>query len=161
MTITNDNKYYRIINKLKIVSEKGLLSHHHASGIIYKGKLISSGVNVIEAGKSQHAELSAIDRFVKNYGMSLFSSKGVVKNTKLLPKNLSKLVIIVIRYHGQKLVLSKPCKHCINLLKKLGIKKIYYSNEKGQIVYDKLSSITTNHTSILQKNIKMLVKKNT
>lgn len=153
MTIINDAKYYRIINQLKIHTNKSSLSHRHAAGIVYKNKLISKGVNAIQAGRSEHAELSAISKFIKRYGTTL-------KESVILPKNvtrsLNKITVIVIRYHNEKLVLSKPCKHCINLMKKIGIKKIYYSNEKGQVIYDKINSITTNHVSILRKNIKKI-----
>ena len=45
-----------------------------------------------------------------------------------------------------RLGMSKPCKHCIRLLKDVGIKRVYYSDE-GSFVCEKISEIQTTHVS--------------
>jgi hypothetical protein len=60
--------------------------------------------------------------------------------------------IVVIRYAGEKIINSKPCIHCISYMKKLGIKKIYYSND-GNIIYDKINKISTTHISLYHRTI--------
>jgi hypothetical protein len=47
---------------------------------------------------------------------------------------------------GFRLANSKPCQHCINKLKSLGIKKIAYSVTDG-VVVEKVSEITNRPSS--------------
>ncbi len=48
------------------------------------------------------------------------------------------------------LVNSKPCNTCIYYMQLYGIKTVYYSNEDGAIVKEKLTKITADHLSISQ-----------
>ena len=48
------------------------------------------------------------------------------------------------------LVNSKPCNSCIYYMQLYGIKSVYYSNEDGLIVKEKLTDITPDHLSISQ-----------
>ncbi len=48
------------------------------------------------------------------------------------------------------LVNSKPCNTCIYYMQLYGIKSVYYSNEDGVIVKEKLNDITADHLSISQ-----------
>ena len=48
------------------------------------------------------------------------------------------------------LVNSKPCNSCIYYMQLYGIKSVYYSNEDGVIVKEKLTDITPDHLSISQ-----------
>ena len=41
---------------------------------------------------------------------------------------------------------SKPCRHCLDFLKKCGIKKVYYSYE-GNLKMEKVSEMETTHIS--------------
>lgn len=62
---------------------------------------------------------------------------------------LKKLNMVVIRVNNSnQLTNSKPCCNCIYYLRLYGIKNIYYSNENGEIIKEKISEIETNHTSI-------------
>jgi hypothetical protein len=48
------------------------------------------------------------------------------------------------------LVNSKPCNTCIYYMQLYGIKSVYYSNEDGIIIKEKISNITPDHLSISQ-----------
>ena len=48
------------------------------------------------------------------------------------------------------LVNSKPCNTCIYYMQLYGIKSVYYSNEEGEIVKEKIIDITADHLSISQ-----------
>jgi deoxycytidylate deaminase len=48
------------------------------------------------------------------------------------------------------LVNSKPCNTCIYYMQLYGIKSVYYSNEDGEIVKEKINNITADHMSISQ-----------
>ncbi len=62
---------------------------------------------------------------------------------------MSSVVICVIRINNmnEQVSMSKPCKNCIMRMQYLGIKKIYYSDEKGQITCNKLKDMNTNYVS--------------
>ena len=62
-----------------------------------------------------------------------------------------KLEMFVIRVNQMgDLVNSKPCNTCIYYMQLYGIKSVYYSNEEGVIVKEKLNDITADHLSISQ-----------
>ena len=62
-----------------------------------------------------------------------------------------KLEMFVIRVNQMgNLVNSKPCNSCIYYMQLYGIKSVYYSNEDGVIVKEKLTDITPDHLSISQ-----------
>ena len=64
-------------------------------------------------------------------------------------KRMDKYSIIVVRIKRDtgEFVNSKPCKHCIERIKQHGIRKVYYSDENGNIVMEKTSSITNGQSS--------------
>ena len=61
---------------------------------------------------------------------------------------MSKLKLIVVRWNGTRFTMSKPCKHCIEFIKTTGIKKIYYSDDSGNLVYEHIRDIESNHISM-------------
>ncbi len=106
--------------------------HFRLGAVICKGgRILASGHNKInchtkdsEFEWSKHAEVDAIYKFINKH-----KDKCIVKNTTLYVVRLSKL--------GE-LKNSFPCNKCMSLIKKVGIKKIYYSNEKGEIGVHKI-----------------------
>ena len=62
-----------------------------------------------------------------------------------------KLEMFVIRVNQMgDLVNSKPCNTCIYYMQLYGIKSVYYSNEDGEIIKEKINNITADHMSISQ-----------
>ena len=45
---------------------------------------------------------------------------------------------------------SKPCNSCIYYMQLYGIKSVYYSNDNGEIIKEKISDIEASHQSISQ-----------
>jgi deoxycytidylate deaminase len=80
---------------------------------------------------------------------------NIMKNVpSSIKRLLSKTYIVVIRLGGDthsNFVNSKPCMHCINYMKNLGIKKIYYSNQLGEIIHEKVSAMSSNHISMIRR----------
>jgi deoxycytidylate deaminase len=63
--------------------------------------------------------------------------------------NLCKFSLLVIRVNNNnKLMESKPCSNCINYIKSLGIKKIYYSTSDSNIKYNKINNLHSEHISV-------------
>jgi hypothetical protein len=69
---------------------------------------------------------------------------------------LSKINIIVIRKSGNNdrlLASSKPCKHCLDNLKKYGIKNVCYSTKNGNIIQRRVNRLNTSHITSARKHL--------
>jgi hypothetical protein len=76
---------------------------------------------------------------------------GKQKYKKLL-KKLSQYSIIVLRVGlTGELLNSKPCMDCLKVLKMIGIKKVYYSDENGNIIVEKIKNMESNHVCRFSK----------
>ena len=42
---------------------------------------------------------------------------------------------------------SRPCVHCAENLRRAGIRRVYYSNDTGEIVWENVKEFTTVHMS--------------
>lgn len=67
---------------------------------------------------------------------------------------MKKYVLHVGRFSNQDgtFTESKPCRHCLDLLKKVGIRKIVYTTETG-CVKAKVSSLTSEHRSMAYRQL--------
>jgi hypothetical protein len=58
------------------------------------------------------------------------------------------LEILVIRVDKDGLLKnSRPCNHCVESLKMFGIRNIYYSNDHGQIIKERVITLEQTHVS--------------
>ena len=130
------------------------LNSKHGCVITKNGKIIVSGYNHGKRTKimnvmrsSIHAEMDAAYKLIKilkrKYG------ENYINHTH-------KYTLWVVRSPNFKhehvtCVDSKPCFYCVNDLKKFGFNKIAYSNENGEIEYDKLQEMDVSHKSSSQK----------
>lgn len=133
--------YHHLIELLRKISKKSPMRTKH-SCIIFKGKkILTFGFNHERScydGKifpSVHAEMHALIKM------------------KRLRKN-KKYNMIVVRFHDGKLWNSKPCKYCLNEIKKYNISKVYYSME-DDLICEKVDDIVTEHVSVGFKNYHM------
>lgn len=77
---------------------------------------------------------------------------GAQKKLDQIRKLFSHTSIIVIRSDGDKLKMSKPCVQCLETIKKVGIKKIYYSTGQGdEIVMEYVKNIKSDKISQMTK----------
>lgn len=136
------------IETLIKVAQESNISYKHSAGLIYNDKIHSIGVNKfipfkkykdIQLYRTIHAELSIFEK---------------------IPKRIAKgMDIIVIRINkGSQLKNSRPCKDCINELQRIGIRKVYYSNDDGNIVYEFVENMIKTHTSAGMKFSKELIR---
>lgn len=92
--------------------------------IFDKKKIISIGINA----KRHHHKLAP--KFLKWEG-SIHAEQAAILNAKCDLKGTS---ILVIRINKQgELRLAKPCHHCSDYLAYVGIRRIYYSTNIGEI----------------------------
>ncbi len=95
--------------------------YHHFSFIIWQGKILTWATNKKEStdklihgytkGNKTHAEYEAVKK-IRNH------------------RDLSNIAVVNVRLNKQgDFRLSKPCRKCVDYLKGLGIKTVYYSTE--------------------------------
>lgn len=80
---------------------------------------------------ARHAEENALDKYESSIG---------VRGRKAVAKR--KLVMYCIRINrAGDLAESKPCSHCVEVMKEYGIRKVVYSTKGGTLVTELLSTI--------------------
>lgn len=124
------------------------VSHKHASALLHKDIILSYGHNKLTNSLgtfSIHAEIDAITA-------GLYSLKK--KNNKF-----KSVDIIVIRLNKKgHFTNSRPCSFCIQKLQELKIRKVYYSNQYGNIICEFIESMEKTHISMGDKNLNKLLK---
>lgn len=139
-------EFKELISELKKNAYKSTINHKHSAALITsKQYILSIGFNHFITNdihgnlKTVHAEINAICK---------------------LPKKLVKgNDILVIRVNKNNLKNSRPCNSCIDKLIKMGINKVYYSNEYGDIIYEYVNNMKKLHEcSSNRYKIKVKVK---
>jgi hypothetical protein len=75
-------------------------------------------------------------------------ASGVFYEKKTVKKIPRKINIMVIRYNSNgELMGSKPCRDCIELLKVMGISRVYYSTDEHKIACIRLMDLHSDHVS--------------
>lgn len=74
-----------------------------------------------------------------------------IKNIKKIRRIFSRFTVIVVRYSNGKLVNSRPCLHCANIMKIVGVKQVIYSDTNGDMVTEKMTQFKTEHLSRLNR----------
>lgn len=100
--------------------------------VVFKGtRILASGHNGIRS--------SRIHPLHKYYNNSLHAEQNCILNVKDW-STLKGCSILVIRISKTRKILSlaKPCSMCMDLLRYVGIKTVFYSTSDGKIVSEKL-----------------------
>ena len=105
------------MNHLEIAIKNGKKSKHpkmfHVAIVIKGGKILSIAAN----SERKHAEDNAIRRMKKPW----------------------KCKIISLRVNKQNdLRMARPCDRCMKLIAKSGISTVFYSNQEGEIIKEKI-----------------------
>lgn len=117
---------HRWIKKAIIEARKSTYHHRIGCVIFNKGQFISSGYNVAERSiKSHHPSF-------RHWETSIHAEVAAIIKAR---KTLTNASILVIRINSNEdLMMAKPCKHCQTYINFVGIKKVFYSTNKGEIV---------------------------
>lgn len=148
-------------------SKKSDMSHKHAA-MIYKGnqKILSYGYNHTRGcifGKpiyGLHAEVDAILQLLKNVSLYQYVTLnyGCCFTLSLPPKEKKKLrglTMIVIRNNMEN---SKPCKHCLEFIKSVGIRKIIYS-DGGNYEWMRMEDVRYMETDWISHGDQIMIRK--
>ena len=69
-----------------------------------------------------------------------------MKNYQKGPQKKIDIYVVRIGNNGN-LMNSRPCANCTQEFKKYNIRRIYYSNERGEIVYERAEDMVSTHIS--------------
>jgi cytidine deaminase len=117
------------IEYLKKIAIKSLVNSKHAAAIIKNNKLYYTTNNKFTTTvRTIHAEINIFYNIPK---MSI--------------KNIDIIVIRISKSY--ELRNSRPCNDCIDKLRKMGIRKVYYSNDEGEIINEYLQDMKKIHIS--------------
>jgi len=113
-----------IIQRAILEAQKSTFKPRHGC-IIFKGsRIISTGYNEIRY-------CSRLNKKDTRWESSLHAECKTILYTEQDIKRCSILVVRLNNYN--QLMYSKPCPLCMNLIKKVGIKNVYYSTSLGTI----------------------------
>ena len=117
-------------------AENSDVNQRHSAAIIKGDKILNIGFNkycTLAKKNTIHAEMDV-----------LFSLKKKCKNQI---KGVDIIIIRISNFNSDTLKNSRPCNHCIEYLQKYSIRKVYYSNEYGNIVCERLENMEKKHIS--------------
>jgi len=128
------------IKLLRKLADHSALPNKHSACLIKRDKIFSFGYNkYIKKDK------------INNQDIKFTIHAEIDAMCKLDNKLVKGLDILIIRIGNcsktSKLRNSRPCNSCINKLLQRGIRKVYYSNESGEIVYEFTENMPKIHTS--------------
>jgi tRNA(Arg) A34 adenosine deaminase TadA len=93
------------------------------------------------------------DKYESGYSYNDIDHKSKNKNNKFGSKRKNKqqnifrnVDVYVVRVKNNTTSMSKPCAHCVNSLKMLGIRRVYYSTgdyRKGEWICEKVIDVKT------------------
>ena len=105
------------------------------------GALLVRGNIILESGYNNHNQHAEIDVITKYIFRVLQGREKKASNLKKLHRELSRSDLIVVRL---KMNNSKPCKNCLEFIKKCGIRRIYYSDNQT-LKMERSYKMETNH----------------
>jgi len=113
--------YPSLYSRAIIVAKKSDMEHRHACLIVKKREIIAEGFNkksdMFEQIYSIHAEMDAISKLASR-------SKGYTNDCDMYVYRIGTDLC------SNPTKLSKPCKRCEDAIRKVGIKRVYYSIEE-------------------------------
>jgi deoxycytidylate deaminase len=147
------DKFHNIIHILKKNASNSEISYKHAAAIINGTELCAVNVNKYIGS---HLVYNIYGKDIV-YHKTIHAEINVIGNSPGPKKNLKGLDIIVIRTNSHGVLCnSRPCNNCINKMNKIGIRKVYYSTQDGNIVYEFVKEMQLTHKSHGQKLLESL-----
>ena len=101
----------------------------HGAVLVKKGKIIQSGRN----------QYCGMER-IRHFNSRIWSIHAEMNILAGLPRNMTRGAdIMVVRVNSRgDIVNSKPCHICMSMIKNAGCRKVFYSNDMGEISSEKV-----------------------
>ena len=145
-----------IINTLRIEANNSYIDHQLAATIIKGKKMVSKPFCNTSRGMcrrnhvgSLHAEANVI---INYYGRALSYDK---KSGWILDeRSRSKLDLVVVRINKSgEISNARPCHNCLNMMKSVGIRRVYYSISPEEVVCENVKDMISIQASSVDKHI--------
>lgn len=154
------NSKINLLSKLCAEATNSIIGQQLAAGILKSGKLITKPCcniprNICRGATigSLHAEANAIlNYFGKN--LSFDKKKWICTETN------KKLDLVVVRVNKQgQTCNARPCYNCLNMMKSVGIRKIYYSVAPDKIICENIKDMVSINSSSITRHLETLNNK--
>lgn len=135
----NVNKFDKHINLLQKIAQHSSLMHKHSACIFKRNKIYTFGYNKCVR-----------EEFIQNQNVKFTIHAEIDAICKINIRECKGMDILIIRLgnpNTNKLRNSRPCNSCIQKLLQRGIRRVYYSDKNGDIVYEDLKSMKLLHVS--------------
>lgn len=139
----------------------------HGAVLVKGNKIISRGKNRIDGRVlknnvcSIHAEIDCLHNLINNDKYRSLSIVFHIKNN--IKKCVKNIDIYIVKRNSNGIGYSRPCKHCLEILKKCNIRRIYYSihglikNNKIYYNVERCRDMKTNHLSYSAKQFYSII----
>jgi deoxycytidylate deaminase len=148
-----------ILNTLRTEANKSLIDQQLAAAIIKGKRLITKPCcNTTRSTcrgnciGSLHAEANAI---INYFGRSLSfdKKKGWILDNRVK----SKLDLVVVRVNKLgEICNSRPCHNCLNMMKSVGIRRVYYSVGSEMVICENVKDMISIQSSSVDKYLELL-----
>jgi deoxycytidylate deaminase len=147
-----------ILNHLYLKASESLIEHQLAAVIIQSNKMISKSYcnsprNIIKGMNvgSLHAEARAIlNYFGKSYYFD--KNKNLIYLSEEYKKKKRKIDLVVVRINKNGSTCNaRPCYNCLNMMKCVGIRKVYYSISSTEIICENVKDMISIQASSITR----------
>jgi deoxycytidylate deaminase len=134
----SNGKFESILELLKKLTANSCHLQRHGACLMKKKKIFALGVN-------KYYQVKPIANSKKPVYLSIHAEIDALASTN---GNISGLDILIIRMgKNNQLQYSRPCNACIDKLQQKGIRRAYYSDTHGAIVYENVENMPKLHVS--------------
>ena len=113
----------------------------HSTHPIYKmGAVIFKGSKILSTGYNSFRSSNVPDKY-KKFVDTLHAEQHAIYNMENFDKLKNSSILIIRMNMSGNISLSFPCKYCLKSIKYFGIKNIYYTNRKGEIIRQKINQL--------------------
>lgn len=139
----HNQRFDELVQFLKKIALNSIVYYKHAAALICGDTVYSSGANKY---------IKQIKNNNQAYNRTMHAEITVFE--KLQKKKVRGMDLLVIRINKHSILRnSRPCNQCIDKLRKIGIRKVYYSNENGDIVCEFVEQMEKTHVSSGTKHL--------
>ena len=153
MTSTLSGRTQRYVELAMEKATESDLAKRHGCVIVRAGKVRAVTCNTstrsVMSGRhmpTMHAEMCALSLVFRKRQQDDEPGR---RHRLQYKKNRNRHVdLYVIRIGAEnKLLNSRPCRECVRALQKMGVDRVFYSDAAGNVVMEKVSTMTADHLS--------------
>jgi hypothetical protein len=139
----NSKKFDSLCGRLKIETQKATTSSKLAAAVIQGSKILSLGTST---NQKNHVHFG--HKRMKCSLLTVHAEVAALQDLKHKCHDPRSIDLVVVRYDNEgNARVSKPCVFCVFYFKELPIRRVYYYNEEGVLVYENKRDLVSTHMS--------------